>query len=94
MSYLVKELNIKVNFDAVYSSTLHKYHVITQSIINQSDELKYYNLIPAVNPLQYQVGVYSIHIERLLNARWKLTPQNIDDQKTILKLCINFFYEW
>ena len=93
MSYLVKELNIKVNFDAVYSSTLHKYHVITQSIINQSDELKYYNLIPAVNPLQYQVGVYSIHIERLLNARWKLTYLNMDGEEAVLKLIITFFYE-
>ena len=90
MLYLAKELNVKINLDTEHASTWHKYHAIAQSIFNQSDGYKYYHLIPAVNLLQYQVAVYDIYTERLLNAIWKLTPHNIDGEEAVLKLIMTF----
>ena len=94
MSYLAKELNLKINLNTEHASTWHKYHSITQSIVNQSDAQRDYLLIPAINLLQYQVAVYGVYIERLMNARWKPTPQNIDGEEAVLKLIMSFFYEW
>ena len=44
--------------------------------------------------LKYQVAIFGIFVERLLNKNWKLTAQNIDREKSTMVLIMSFFNEW
>ena len=87
MSYLLKELDIDIdiNSQVEYDSTWHQYNAICQSIVLKSNPVRDYDLIPAINLLEYQVAVYGIYTERFMNARWKLTRNNIDREEETVK---------
>ena len=44
--------------------------------------------------LQYQISVYGIYIERLMNPWWKLTSENIDTEEGILEEIVTYFDKW
>ena len=45
---------------------------------NKSDPVRNYDIIPAIDLLEYKVAIYGIYIERYMNAEWKLTNDNVD----------------
>ena len=96
MSYLIKELDIVIdtNPEVKYDSTWHQYNAITQRIVSKSHNIRDYDLIPAINLLEYQVAVYGIYTERFMNAKWKLTRKNIDREEETVNSIMIFFYEW
>ena len=77
-----------------YESTWHKLNTVLQNIISKFHPVRDYDLIPAINLLEYQVAVYGIYIERYMNAEWKLTRENIDVEEQTVKSIMEFFYKW
>lgn len=57
------------------------------------DMLSISNLTSEFALLKYQVTIYGIYIERLLNHRWTLTKHNIKEEEKIMKSIMSFFYE-
>ena len=96
MSYLLKELNIDmdINTGLTFESTWHRYNDVLQRILSVKDPVVNYEIIPAINLLEYQVAVYGIFIERYMNPRWKLIQANVDAEEEIVKSIIRFFYKW
>ena len=64
MSFVLNELKMDREIDTTlqYESTWHKLNVVLQTIITKSDPIRDYDLIPAINLLEYQVAVYGIYI--------------------------------
>ena len=58
------------------------------------DKLSSSNMTSKYSVLKYQVVIHGIYIKRLLNQRWTLTNENIDEEETILKSILSFFYDW
>ena len=96
MSYLLKELQLDKQIDTSvqYDSKWHQFNVVLQRIVTVSHHIRNYDIIPAINLLEYQVAVYGIYIERFMNANWKLTKSNIDEEEDTIKTIIQFFYKW
>ena len=48
----------------------------------------------AISLLQYQIAIYGIYIERLMNPCWKLTKGNINKESNILEEIVSYFDVW
>ena len=94
ISYLSMMLNVKIVPDGVYQSQWHKFthhwDQMNKAISNNTDrEIK-----SCFALLHYQISVFGIYIERLMNQRWKLSSDNIDKEECTLKEIVTYFELW
>ena len=94
LGYFSIKYNVKFQIGKEYKSEWHKFNELTQMLQPQIDKLSISNLTSEYSLLKYQVAIHGIYIERLLNKRWKLTNENIDEEETIMKSILSFFYDW
>ena len=86
-------LHFKVPICNEFSSQWHKYIFILNILkegVNQCTPLiiKSYLAI-----LEYQITVYGIYIERFMNKKWRLTRDNLQSEKNVLKCILRYFTE-
>ena len=48
----------------------------------------------SISLLQYQIAIFGIYIQRLMNSRWKLTKENIEKESKILDEIGTYFDDW
>ena len=53
-----------------------------------------HNVKSGVTLLHYQISVYGIYIEQLMNQRWKLSSDNIEREELILREIVTYFEIW
>ena len=84
-------LHVKLNTTDLYQSHYHTF-IAQLKIINEIVSIKSFpQLKSSVALLHYQISVYGIYIERLLNHHWKLTSTNIDID---LDEMVSYFDKW
>ena len=67
ITYLTEFLNLTFDNESQYESERNEHHTISTSILLEIRRSKLSHLIPASNLLEYQVVVYGIFVERLMN---------------------------
>ena len=65
----------------MYTSEWHKFNEYTLMLKPKIDMLSISNLTSEFALLKYQVAIYGIYIERLLNHRWKLIKHSIEEEE-------------
>ena len=94
ISYLSMMLNVKISTAEVYKSQWHKFthhwEQMNKALADDTDR----TIKSGVTLLHYQISVYGIYIERLMNQRWKLSSDNIDREECILREIVTYFEIW
>ena len=94
LSYFSVRCNVKYPMKSKFQSEWHKFWEFTHLLKPQIVKLSIAKLTSEYSLLQYQVAIYGIYIERLLNQGWKLTAKNMAYEESVMKLILSFFYEW
>ena len=86
--------NVKLPYNNEYQSEWHKFNDFIERL--SSSEISYVDsqLEGQLALLKYQVAIFGIFVERLLNKRWKLTSNNLQEEQQILYEIIGFFRNW
>ena len=94
LSYFSVKCNVKYPLKSKFPSEWHKYFEFTQLLKPAIDKISIAKLSSEYSLLQYQVTIFGIYIERLLNRQWKLTVHNMAYEESVLKSIVTFFYQW
>ena len=88
-------MNVQLDYTIPYESEWHKYDNHCQAIGKGFTEKHNDKLRSNYCFLRYQIAVYGIFVERLLNRKWQLKKCNIDMETTVLTNMIeSFFNNW
>ena len=94
ISFFSVQLFVKVNETQKYESKWHEYNTIINKMLPVLQSRNISTLTSQFGLLQYQVAVFGIFQERLLNKAWRLNHENIDNEEKVMKDIIAFFYDW
>ena len=76
-----------------YESKWREYNTIINRMLPVLQSRNISTLTSQFGLLQYQVAVFGIFHERLLNKAWQLNQENIDNEEKAMKDIIAFFYD-
>ena len=92
--YLAIHLGVKLEWKETYHSTWHKYSsncmILKKAIKDGTPQIH----IATYTLLEYQVAVYGIFVERLLNRFWSITKDNIEVESKVLSNIMQYFSRW
>ena len=94
ISFLSVCLLVKINTNMKFKPQWHKISHISHELpknISLSTVLKLKE-IHAI--LEYQVALYGLFVERLLNKKWNLSRENIVEESKLLESIIDYFTNW
>ena len=94
ISYLSMMLNVKISTTKVYKSQWHKFTHHWEHMNKAVTDDTNRNIKPGITLFHYQISVYGIYIERLMNHRWNLSSENIDREECILREIFTYFEIW
>ena len=87
-------LNVKIQRISNVGSEWEQLMGFVYAIKKGSNNYLYKQVAAQVALLEYQIAVYGIFVEQLLNSRWRLTRSNVDSEKIILQTIYTFFSSW
>ena len=93
-NHLSTMLNVKLPYNQTYSSEWHKFNHFVVKLSNIEVSKYQKQLSGDIALLKYQVAIFGIFVERLLNKNWKLTAENIERESQTMTKIMEFFTEW
>ena len=93
-SHLSTMLNVKFDQHKTYPSMWNKFDDYNPQLSTSKVTIYQPQLDGELALLKYQVAIFGIFVERLLNKNWKLTAENIDQEESTMVLIMSFFNEW
>ena len=94
ISYISVQLNIKIPWEKRYISEWHTYSYLCTQLKTGVKASTKVNIQSNLALLEYQICVYGLLVERLLNSKWKLTQENIFSDTSIMTNIIQYFTNW
>ena len=85
----VKFTTVNDNVSQWHKFIQHWKQLDSKQSYNKTSEIQ-----SSISLLQYQIAIFGIYIERLMNARWKLTKENIKKESQILDEIGTYFDDW
>ena len=91
LKYFSVTCNVNFPVTSVYPSEWHKFNSCINILKPAIDKMPITNLTSEFSLLQFQVAIYGIYIEGLLNHRWKFTRDNTVEEESVMTSIITFF---
>ena len=92
ISFFSVQLQVEIHENMSYDSKWHQFDTILKMMIPVVRAKPKSHLTSQFGMLQYQVAVFGMFDERLLNRKWLLTRSNIDKEQKIIKQIKSFFF--
>ena len=89
-------LKVKLHWEAK-SEGIHtgeRLHRLLVQLKNHRDTSSNYVVDSEIAYLEFGIAVHRIYNERLMNARWNLRNDNIDEEEKQIKDALGYFHEW